>query len=77
MSDPNTNMIVNSVYHASVIAGLMMADSWAMKMFKMKPADLSKFDFENIAKLAGNVLISTLIRDWLVKQGYIPDKITN
>ena len=29
----NVNMLVNSAYQASVVAGFMLANSWAMKRF--------------------------------------------
>ena len=39
----NVNMLVNSAYQASVVAGFMLANSWAMKRFlKIKPVNLSQ-----------------------------------
>ena len=38
--NPNANMIANGAYNASVVAGLMLANSFAMKkFFKIKPAN--------------------------------------
>ena len=38
----NVNMLVNNAYQASVVAGFMLANSWAMKRFlKIKPVNLS------------------------------------
>ena len=72
----NVNMIVNGAYHASVVSGLMMANSWAMKrFFKVKPANLSQLDGEDVLKLTVSVMSATWIRDWMVKQGWLPEKI--
>jgi hypothetical protein len=76
MGDQNINMLVNSAYHAATISGLMMSNSWIMKKFlKMKPANLSQLDAEDIAKLSFSVFSATIIRDWLIKQGVIPNNI--
>ena len=78
MADSNVNMLVNSAYQASVVAGFMLADSWAMKRFlKIKPVDLSKLDVEDAGKLILSVMGATWIRDYLVKQGIIPENIIN
>ena len=43
----NVNMLVNGAYQASVVAGIMLANSWAMKrFFKIKPTNLSQLDVE-------------------------------
>ena len=71
-------MLVNSAYQASVVAGFMLANSWAMKRFlKIKPVDLSKLDEEDAGKLILSVMGATWIRDYLVKQGIIPENIIN
>ena len=76
MTDTNTKKIVNGAYHAGTISVLMLANSWAMKRFlKMKPANLEKFDAEDVVKLMLSVFGSTMLRDWLVKQGVIPEDI--
>ena len=73
MSESN---IVNSAYHAAIVSALMMANSFAMKKFlKMKPANLSQLDAGDVLKLTVSVMSSTMIKDWLVKQGYIPENI--
>ena len=78
MADSNVNMLVNSAYQASVVAGFMLANSWAMKRFlKIKPVDLSKLDVEDAGKLILSVMGATWIRDYLVKQGIIPENIIN
>ena len=73
---PDPNAIINKVYRASTLSGIMLANSWIMKRFlKMKPVDLSRLDAEDIAKLIVTVFGSTWIRDYLVKQGIFPDNI--
>ena len=74
----NVNMLVNSAYQASVVAGFMLANSWAMKRFlKIKPVNLSQLDVEDAGKLILGVIGVTWIRDYLVKQGIIPENIIN
>ena len=78
MADSNVNMLVNSAYQTSVVAGFMLAYSWAMKRFlKIKPVDVSKLDVEDAGKLILSVMGATWIRDYLVKQGIIPENIIN
>ncbi len=72
----NVNFLVNGAYNASVIAGLMLANSFVMKKaFRMKPADLIKMDGEDVMKLTVSVMSSIWIQDWLVNQGVLPDQI--
>ena len=74
----NLNMLVNSAYQASVVAGFMLANSWAMKRFlKIKPVNLSQLDVEDAGKLILSVMGATWIRDYLVKQEIIPENIIN
>lgn len=76
MAESNVNMLVNGAYRASVKSGLMMTNSWMMKRFlKIKPANLSQLDVEDVGKLMVSVLSSTLIFDWLVKQNILPENI--
>ena len=77
MADPtNVNMIVNGAYKASVVAGLMLANSYIMKkFFKTKPANLSQLDGEDALKLTLSVMSATWIKDYLVKQGILPENI--
>ena len=72
----NVNVLVNGAYQASVVAGIMLSNSWAMKrFFKIKPANLSQLDVEDPGKLILSVMGATWIRDYLVKQGIIPENI--
>lgn len=68
--------IVNLVYHAAVIGGLSVGFTMLGKsLLRMKPADLGKLDFEDGAKLVGVVTASIATKDFLVKQGIIPENI--
>ena len=74
----NVNMLVNSAFKVSVVAGFMLANSWAMQRFlKIKPVNLSQLDVEDAGKLILSVMGATWIRDYLVKQGIIPENIIN
>ena len=68
--------VINSVYHAAVIGGLSIGYTMLGKnLFRMKPADLGKLDFEDSAKLIAIITASTATKDFLVKQGIIPENI--
>ena len=74
----NVKMLVNSAYQVSVVAGFMLANSWAMKRFlKIKHVNISQLDVEDAGKLILSVMGATWIRDYLVKQGIIPENIIN
>ena len=45
------------------------------EFFKIKPANLSQLDVEDAGKLILSVMGATWIRDYLVKQGIIPENI--
>ena len=70
MSEKN---IINSIYHAAVISGLSVGYSMIGKsLLKMKVADLDKDDS---VKLVAIVSASIITKDFLVKQGIIPENI--
>ena len=70
MSEKN---IINSIYHAAVISGLSVGYSMIGKsLLKMKVADLDKDDS---VKLVAIVSASIITKDYLVKQGIIPENI--
>ena len=73
MSEKN---IINSIYHAAVISGLSVGYSMiGKKIMKMKVADLDKLNLEDSVKLVGIVSASIATKDFLVKQGIIPENI--
>ena len=73
---PNGSNIINGAYHASTVSALMLTNSWLMRRFlKIKPADLTKLDGEDVGKLILSMYGATWIRDWLVKKGILPDMI--
>ena len=75
-NNPNVNMIVNTAYKAGTISLIMFGNSWVMKRFlKMNPANLSKLDFEDVGKLTLSVFSATWLRDYAVKNGWIPEDI--
>ena len=75
-TNPNVKMIVNGAYHAATISLGVWANSFVMKKFlKWKPANLSQLDAEDIGKLTLSVFSATMLRDWLVNQGILPDQI--
>lgn len=68
---------VNLVYHAAVIGSLSVGYTMLGKsLLKMRPADLGKLDFEDSAKLVVVVTASIATKDFLVKQGIIPENIS-
>ena len=70
-------MIANLVYHSAVICGLSVGYSMIGKnLIRMKPADLGKLDFEDSVKLIAIITASIATRDFLVKQGIIPENIS-
>ena len=76
MSEDNAKMIVNGAYNAGIIGGLTFANAFVMKKFlKWKPANLNQLDAEDFMKLTGGIMISTMTFNYMVKQGWIPDKI--
>ena len=74
--NPNVNVLVNSAYHAATISLGVWTNSWVMKKFlKIKPANLSQLDAEDLGKLTLSVLSAMMLRDLLVKQGILPEDI--
>lgn len=68
--------VINLVYHSAVIGGLSVGYTMLGKnLLKMKPTDLGKLDFEDSAKLITIITASIATKDFLVKQGIIPENI--
>ena len=68
--------IMNTIYHAAVISGLSVGYSMIGKnLMKMKVADLDKLNVEDSVKLAAVISASIATKDFLVKQGIIPENI--
>jgi energy-converting hydrogenase Eha subunit G len=73
MSEKN---MMNMVYHAAVISGLSVGYSMISKrLLKMKVADLDKLNVEDSVKLVAVISASIATKDFLVKQGIIPENI--
>ena len=68
--------IMNTIYHAAVISGLSVGYSMiGKKLMKMKVADLDKLNVEDSVKLVAVISASIATKDFLVKQGIIPENI--
>lgn len=68
--------IMNTVYHAAVISGLSVGYSMISKrLMKMKVADLDKLNVEDSVKLVAVISASIATKDFLVKQGIIPENM--
>ena len=68
--------VANLVYHSAVIGGLSVGYSMlAKKLLKVKSADLGKVDLEDSVKLIAIITASIATKDFLVKQGIIPENI--
>lgn len=68
--------VANLIYHSAVIGGLSVSYTMLGKsLFRMKSADLGKLDFEDSAKLVAVITASIATKDFLVKQGIIPENI--
>lgn len=68
--------VINTVYHAAVVSGLSVGYTMiAKKVFKMKSVDIGKMDVEDIMKTVAVVSAAMFTKDYLVKQGIIPNDI--
>jgi hypothetical protein len=76
MSLPTARDVGNMVYQALFITGGAYLTSLGIKkVLKWKPADLSKLELDDAAKLTGVLVVSMWGRNWLVTSGYIPNEI--
>ena len=68
--------IVNGLYRAAVISvpavGYLML---GLKILKMTPPSIQKFDLEDTGKLVAIVAASEMMREYLIKQKILPDHI--
>jgi hypothetical protein len=75
MSD--TKNLMNLVYHSAVLSGLAITYTMlGRSLIKMRPADLGKLDLEDSGKLIAVITASIATKDFLVKQGIIPENIS-
>jgi hypothetical protein len=73
----DTKNIMNIVYHSAVLSGLAVAYTMlGRSLIKIRPADLGKLDFEDGAKLVTVITASIATKDFIVKQGIIPENIS-
>ena len=68
--------IVNGLYQAAVISVLAVGYSMSgIKILKMTPPSIQKFDLEDTGKLVPIVAISKMTGEYLIKQKILPDHI--
>jgi hypothetical protein len=69
--------IINTVYHAAVLSAITVGYSMIGKKFvKFDVGDPSK-EYETVLKLIVPVSLAVVTKDWLVKQGLLPNDIIN
>ena len=75
MSGGDEKMLVNSLYHSSVIAGLTIGYAQILKsIFKVKPPTLD-FSTKDMGFTLLDITLAIASRDFLVKQGILPSNI--
>ena len=68
--------IVNDLYQAAVISVFAVCFSMlGKKILKMAPPSIQKFDLDNMRKLVVIVIVSEMMREYLIKQKILPEHI--
>ena len=68
--------IVNDLYHSSVISGFAIGYSiLSKKLLKLTAPSIQKFDLEDAGKLIVIIAMSSMTKDYLIKQKIIPENI--
>ena len=68
--------IVNDLYQVAVISVLAVGYSMlGIKILKMTPLNIQKFDLEDTGKLVAIVAVSEVTIEYLIKQKILPDHI--
>ena len=68
--------IVNDLYQAVVISVFAVGYSLlGIKILKMAPPTIQKFDLKDTGKLVAIVAASEMTREYLIKQKILPDHI--
>ena len=71
----DTNSIINTGYHASVLtAGMFLSSFITKKVFRI-PSPKVEPSAQNMIELAGHLSTAIVARDFLVKKGIIPQNI--
>ena len=68
--------IINVLYQAAVVS--ILAISYSMlgkKILKMTPLRIQKFDLEDTGMLVAIVVVSEMMREYLIKQKILPEHI--
>ena len=71
----DTNSIINTAYHASVLTAGMFLSSFVTKKVFRFPSPEVEPSAQNMIKLAGHLSIAIMARDFLVKKDIIPQNI--
>ena len=67
---------VNDLYHASLIRVFTVGYSMlGKKILKMAPPSIQKFDLEDTGKLVATIAVLEMMREYLIKQGILPEHI--
>ena len=76
--NPDTKNIINLVYHAAVLSGLTVGYSMISKrLLKVNVGSPSNADLTDSLKLAANVSLAMLTKDYLEKSKILPPNIEN
>ena len=71
----DTNSIINTGYHASVLTAGMFLSSFITKKVFQIPSPKVEPSAQNMIELAGHLSTAIVARDFLVKKGIIPQNI--
>ena len=70
------NSVVNDLYQEAVISAFSVGYSiLGKKIFKMTPLNIQKFDLEDMGKLVAIVAVSEMMKEYLIKQKFLPGHI--
>ena len=76
----NTNSAINNIFHGAVTAGLATAYAAASTVLLKgvvggRPPAL-EFKFRDLAMLSADITAAVMTKDWLIRQGILPNNIT-
>ena len=74
-TQPDEKQIVNTLYHAGVVSVLTVGYSELIRKMFRKSAPKVDFNMGDVGMLSIDILLATITRDMLVKQGIIPADI--
>ena len=71
----DTNSIINTAYHATVLTSGMLLSSLITKKVFHIPSPKVEPSAQNIIEIAGHLSTAIVARDFLVKKGIIPQNV--